>query len=158
MRKIFIFLAILLPFISCNKVKKTENNTQELLTQKENKKMGTLHLTTAEFKAKIFDFTANNEWKYEGDKPCLVDFYADWCGPCRMVAPILEDLAAEYGDKIYIYKVDTDAEQEVAAAFGIQSIPSLLFVPMNGEPQMMMGALPKADLKRAIEEVLFNNK
>jgi len=158
MKKILLLLSIFLLLFSCNKVKKAENNTQELLIQKENKKMTTVHLTTAEFKAKVFDYTINNEWKYEGDRPCLVDFYADWCGPCRMVAPILEDMAAEYGDSIYIYKVDTDVEQEVAQAFGIQSIPSLLFVPMEGQPQMMMGALPKADLKRAIDEVLFNKK
>ena len=155
MRKITISLLIFLPLLSCSKVQKTENS-QEVLTQKENNKMGTLHLTTAEFKAKVFDFTTNADWKYTGDKPCLVDFYADWCGPCRMIAPILEELADEYADKIYIYKIDTEAEQELAAAFGIQSIPSLLFVPMDGEPQMMMGAMPKADLKRAIEEVLFN--
>ena len=160
MKKIIIFTAILFLFCSCKKAQTTENsqNTQESLIQKENKKMGTIHLTTAEFKAKVFDYQTNTNWKYAGDKPCLIDFYADWCGPCRMVAPILEELAAEYDGKIYIYKVDTDAEQELATTFGIQSIPSLLFVPMSGEPQMAHGAMGKADLKRAIDEVLFNKK
>jgi len=155
MKKIIILTStILFLFLSCGNHKKTEN-TQDLLTQKKDKKMGTVHLTSAEFRAKVFDYQSNTEWKYAGDKPCLVDFYADWCGPCRMVAPILEELANEYADSIYIYKVDTDAEQEVAAVFGIQSIPSLLFVPMNEQPQMMAGALPKADLKRAIDKVLL---
>lgn len=118
--------------------------------------MGTIHLTTNDFKTKVFDFQSNTEWNYAGDKPCLIDFYADWCGPCRMIAPILEDLADEYSDQIYIYKIDTEAEQEIAEAFGIQAIPSLLLVPANGQPQMIQGAMGKADLKRAINEVLLN--
>ena len=87
----------------------------------------------------------------------LVDFYADWCGPCKMIAPILEELAAEYEDQIYIYKIDTEAEQELAAAFGIRSIPTLLFVPMGEAPQMAQGALPKDAFKQAINEVLLKN-
>jgi thioredoxin len=90
-----------------------------------------------------------------GDKPAIVDFYASWCGPCKTIAPILEELAAEYGDQIYIYKVDTEEEQELAAAFGIRSIPTLLFIPMDGEPQMAQGAMPKASFKEAIEKVLL---
>jgi len=156
MKKVTILTLILTAFFACNNGQKAENKT-ELLTQKENKKMGTVHLTTADFKAKVFDYEVNTEWKYVGDKPCLIDFYADWCGPCRMVAPILEELANEYGDKIHIYKVNTDAEQEVASAFGIRSIPSLLFVPMSGKPTMAQGAMGKADLKHAINEILFNN-
>lgn len=120
--------------------------------------MGTVHLTTADFKAKVFDYEKNAQWKYAGDKPCLIDFYADWCAPCRMVAPVLEELAGEYAGNIHVYKVDTEAEQELAAAFGIRSIPSLLFVPMSGPPQMVQGAMGKADLKRAIDEVLLNKK
>ncbi len=123
---------------------------------KERKAM-TEHLTRNTFLEKVFDYTKYNEWKYQGELPCLIDFYADWCGPCKMVAPILEELAVEYKDKIKIYKVDTEVEQELAAVFGIQSIPSLLFVPMNDKPQMAKGALPKQHLKKAIDEVLLKN-
>ncbi len=112
------------------------------------------HLTTESFKEKVFDFDKNKEWVYEGDLPAIIDFYADWCGPCKMVAPVLEELSQEYEGKLHVYKVDTDSEQELAAAFGIQSIPSLLFVPMEDKPQMAMGALPKPSLVKAIQEVL----
>jgi len=154
MKKIFFFTVISALFFACGNAQTTEQQ-KELSTNKENKKMNTIHLTTAEFKAKVFNYDANADWKYEGDKPCLIDFYADWCGPCRMVAPILEELAKEYEGKIYIYKIDTDVEQELAAAFGIRSIPSLLFVPMTGQPQMAQGAMGKADFKRAIDDVLL---
>jgi len=121
------------------------------------KRMKTIHLTKEEFLNKVVDYENNpDEWKYLGDKPALVDFYADWCGPCKSIAPVLEELAAEYEGQIYIYKVDTDAEQELAAAFGIRSIPTLLFIPMKGNPQVAQGALPKANLKKAIDEVLLN--
>lgn len=121
--------------------------------------MKTIHLNKVDFLTKVANYETNpNEWKYLGDKPALIDFYADWCGPCKAIAPVLEELAAEYGDQIYIYKIDTEAEQELAAVFGIRSIPSLLFVPMDGTPQMAQGALPKPDLKKAIEEVLLNKK
>lgn len=111
-------------------------------------------LTKETFIAKVFDYENNKEWKYEGDKPALIDFYADWCGPCKMVAPVLEELAQEYGDKLNIYKIDTEAEQELAGVFGIKSIPSLLFVPKDGQPQMAMGALPKDTFEKAIKDVL----
>jgi thioredoxin len=113
------------------------------------------HLTKQTFLDKVFNYEKNKEWQFEGDLPCLIDFYADWCGPCKMVAPILEELSEEYKDKINIYKVDTESEQELAAAFGIRSIPSLLFCPKDGQPQMAMGALPKDALKGAIEDVLL---
>ena len=112
------------------------------------------HLTMETFKTKVFNFEANKEWKYEGSKPCLIDFYANWCGPCKMVAPILEELQKEYGDKIVIYKVNTEDEHELAGMFGVQSIPSLLFVPQDGQPQMAMGALPKQTFEKAISDVL----
>jgi thioredoxin 1 len=112
------------------------------------------HLTKETFKEKVFNWEAGKEWKYEGSVPCLIDFYADWCGPCKMVAPVLEELQKEYGDKIVIYKVDTEEQQELAGIFGIQSIPSLLFVPVDGQPQMAMGALPKSTFERAISDVL----
>jgi len=114
----------------------------------------TEHLTTSSFRDKVFDYQKNKDWKFEGELPCLIDFYADWCGPCKMVAPILEELAEEYQGKLNIYKVDTEAERELAAVFGIQSIPSLLFVPKEGQPQMAMGALPKSTFKKAIKDVL----
>jgi len=106
------------------------------------------------FKQKVFNYEENKEWKYEGDLPCMIDFYADWCQPCKMVAPILEELAKEYDGKIYIYKIDTEVERNLAGMFGIQSIPSLLFVPVEGQPQMAVGALPKETFKKAIADVL----
>ncbi len=98
------------------------------------------HLTIDTFKEKVFNFEANKEWKYEGNKPAIIDFYADWCGPCKMVAPVLEELKAEYDDKLEIYKVNTEEERELSAMFGIQSIPSLLFIPLTGQPQMAHGS------------------
>lgn len=111
-------------------------------------------LTKETFKEKVFNWEENKEWKYEGFVPCLIDFYADWCAPCKMVAPVLEELQKEYGDKLIIYKIDTEKEQELAGMFGIRSIPSLLFVPTEGQPQMAMGALPKATFEKAISDVL----
>jgi len=111
-------------------------------------------LTTETFKERVFDWENNKEWKYEGDLPAIVDFYADWCGPCKMVAPILEEISAEYEGKLRVFKVDTDAEQELAMAFGIQSIPSMLFIPMGEQPQMAAGALPKDALEKVIKDVL----
>jgi thioredoxin 1 len=112
------------------------------------------HLTKETFKQKVFNFEENKEWKFEGDKPALIDFYADWCMPCKMVAPILEELSQEYNGKLVIYKVNTEEERELSALFGIRSIPSLLFVPKDGQPQMAMGALPKDSFEKAIKEVL----
>lgn len=112
------------------------------------------HLTIETFKSKIFNYAENKEWKFEGDKPCLIDFYADWCGPCKTIAPLLEELATEYDGKIDIYKIDTEDQKELASIFGIQSIPSLLFVPMNEQPQMAMGALPKDTFIKAFKDVL----
>jgi len=115
-------------------------------------------LTKEAFLEKVFNYEQNKEWKYEGELPCVIDFYADWCGPCKMVHPILEELSKEYDGKIKIYQIDTEAEQELAAAFGIRSIPSLLFCPADGQPQMAQGALPKATLKKAIEDILLAAK
>ncbi len=112
------------------------------------------HLTKETFKAKVFDFEKNKEWKFAGELPVIIDFYADWCGPCKMVAPVLEKLSEEYKGKIHIYKVDTEAQQELAAAFGIRSIPSILFCPLEGQPQMSAGALPRDSFISAIKDVL----
>ena len=111
-------------------------------------------LTKQTFQAKIFNYEQNKEWKFEGNLPAIVDFWAEWCAPCRMVAPVLEELSKEYEGKINIYKVNTEHEQELAASFGIQSIPSLLFIPVDEQPQMAAGALPKDALVKIIDEVL----
>jgi len=116
----------------------------------------TVHLTTDDFKEKVFDYTKNSDWNYQGNLPAIIDFYADWCGPCKMVAPVLEELSEEYKDQINIYKVDTEVEQELASVFGIRSIPSILFIPKNDKPQMSMGALPKTTFKEVIDKVLLN--
>ena len=112
------------------------------------------HLTKETFLNKVFNYEKNKEWKYEGEKPCIIDFYADWCGPCKVVAPVLEDLANDFDGKINVFKVDTEAEQELASVFGIRSIPSFLFVPSAGQPQMAMGALPKETFVKAFKDVL----
>ncbi|MDY0780433.1 thioredoxin [Tenacibaculum sp. IB213877] len=111
-------------------------------------------LTKSTFLEKIFNYEQNKEWKFEGKVPAIIDFYADWCGPCKMLAPVLEELSEEYGDKLTIYKIDTEAEQELAAAFGIRSIPSMLFCPTDEQPQMAHGALPKKQIEEIIEDVL----
>lgn len=118
--------------------------------------MKTIQLTNADFLTKVADYRNKSaEWKYLGDKPAIIDFYATWCGPCKALAPILEELAAEYGDSIYIYKVDTDQEPELSAAYNIRSIPTLMFIPMNGKPQMVQGMRPKVLLKGSIDKILF---
>ncbi|MEN8203908.1 MAG: thioredoxin [Bacteroidota bacterium] len=112
------------------------------------------HLTNETFKEKIFNYENSKEWKFEGETPAIIDFYADWCSPCKIIAPILEELKEEYGDKLDIFKVNTEEQRELSSVFGIQSIPSLLFIPKEGQPQMAMGALPKETFKQAISEVL----
>ncbi len=114
----------------------------------------TEQLTKQDFIDKIFDFETKKEWDYKGELPAIVDFYADWCGPCKMVGPVLEALSKEYDGKLKVYKVNTDKEPELSAAFGIQSIPSFLFIPVGDKPQMAMGALPKASFQSAIKDVL----
>lgn len=117
--------------------------------------MATIKMTTADFKAKVFNYDNATEWAFSGDKPAIIDFYADWCGPCKAVAPVLEQLSEEYAGKIDIYKVNTDVEQELSMVFGIQSIPSLLFIPKEGKPMMQAGALPKHILKSIIDKELL---
>jgi len=163
MKTNFLMAAVALAFIlvSCsNAAQKADSNNSETDVIKTKDSMTTskktIQLTRADFLTKVANFEENpDQWVYLGDKPCIIDFYADWCGPCKMVAPILEELANEYDGEIYIYKVDTEAEQQLAAEFGIRSIPSLLFVPMGEAPQMAQGALPKDAFKQAIEEVLL---
>ena len=151
--KMLILLLLLgVAFSSCNNQQKKQTVTN-LETEI---KMKPINLTKADFLTKVMDYETNpQEWKYLGDKPAIIDFYADWCGPCKMIAPILEELAEEYKDDIYIYKINTESEEELAAMFNIRSIPTLLFVPMEGQPQMAQGAMPKASFKEAIEGVLL---
>jgi len=148
----FIVVGFTFSFCNNNSKETTENQSINETT----KKMSTINLTKADFLSKVANYESSpSEWKYLGDKPAIIDFYADWCGPCKAIAPVLEELAAEYGDDIYIYKIDTEREQELAAIFNVRSIPTLLFIPMTEQPQMAMGVLPKAELKRAIDEVLL---
>ncbi|MDR2120976.1 MAG: thioredoxin [Tannerella sp.] len=133
-----------------NKNSETNNKTEE--------KMKTVHLNKSEFLSKVMNYEENpTDWKYLGDKPAIVDFYASWCGPCKMIAPVLEELAAQYEGQIHIYKIDTEQEEELAAAFDIRSIPTLLFIPMRGDPQMTRGAMSKAQLDEVIKDVLLGH-
>ncbi|OQX75311.1 MAG: thioredoxin [Bacteroidetes bacterium 4484_249] len=117
------------------------------------------HLTVESFKEKIFNYEKNpDNWVFEGDKPCMVDFYADWCKPCKLIAPIMEELANEYKGQINIYKVNTEHQRELSRVFGIRSIPAVMFIPMDGKPQMSTGALPKENFKQVIDEFLLGNK
>lgn len=117
--------------------------------------MSTIKMTTADFKEKVFNYDIEKEWNYTGSLPAIIDFYADWCGPCKQVAPILEELSKEYEGKLLIYKVDTEAELELSSVFGIQSIPTFLFIPVEGNPMLQPGAFPKNIFKQVIEERLL---
>ena len=151
MKKILASLIVLFALVStsCAQSQKEEKKEESSVVQM-NKQM---------FLDKVFDYTTGaTEWKYQGDKPCVIDFYATWCGPCRMIAPILKDLAKEYGDSIVIYKIDTDKEKELSMAMGIQSLPTIVFIPKIGQPQVIVGAADKETFRRAIDEVLLNKK
>jgi thioredoxin len=151
MKRTILFISLLTIIATSCLGKKEEKNVE----QQKTKTMTTINLTTDLFKTKVFNYEGNPaEWKYLGDKPCIIDFYATWCGPCKAVAPILEEIANEYDGKIYVYKIDVDKEEELAAAFGIRSIPTMYFCPMEGNPQIAQGALPKDVIKQAIAEVL----
>jgi thioredoxin len=117
--------------------------------------MATIHISTQDFKDKIFNYETEQEWRYQGDKAAIIDFYADWCGPCKSIAPVLEELSEQYKDDLIIYKIDTDKEMELSSLFGIQSIPTLLFIPVNGNPMVQKGALPKNVLQQIIDERLL---
>jgi len=156
--KTLLFLMAAIVAVSCSNSTETraqadmsaEKNDSEIVEGK------TIHMNKAMFLERVMDFEKNKEtWIYLGDKPAIIDFYADWCKPCKMIAPIMEELAAEYKDQIYIYKVDTQVERELASVFGIRSIPAVLFIPMEGKPQMSTGALPKETFKDAIDNFLL---
>ncbi|MBO5728263.1 MAG: thioredoxin [Paludibacteraceae bacterium] len=144
-RILTLLVAVVMAFAVSAQVPTTEQATVKVT-----------HLTKAEFLAKVMNYEKNpTEWIYLGDKPCLIDFYASWCGPCKRLAPVLDELAQEYAGEIYIYKIDTEKERELAAVFGVRSIPTLLFCPMGENPQIAQGALPKEQLKEAIDKVLL---
>ncbi|MDH6312826.1 thioredoxin 1 [Parabacteroides sp. PFB2-10] len=149
--KSLFFVVVLLISVSCTLSAKTGDKQTEKATGE------VIVLNKADFIAKVFNFEKNaDSWKYEGDKPCIIDFYADWCAPCKKIAPVLTELAAAYKDDIIIYKVNVDNEKELAALFGIQSIPSLLFVPVSGQPMMAQGAMPKEKFIEQIDSFLLN--
>jgi thioredoxin len=152
MKKLFLaaLLAVSVSALGCGAQGAGSTNRQN------NKEMKTVHLTKADFEAKVSEISSG-KWNYLGDKPAIIDFYATWCGPCKSIAPVLEELADEYDGKIHVYKVDVDQEQELAAAFGVRSVPSLLFVPMGETPQMATGALPKTTFIEIIDSVLLGN-
>lgn len=147
-------MSLVLILVSCSMSAKTDKKDEENAAKGE-----VVTLNKAEFLSKVFNYEKSpSQWVYEGDKPCIIDFYADWCGPCKKVAPIMKELAGEYKNEIVIYKVNVDQEKELASAFGIQSIPSILFVPKQGQPQMAQGALPKEEMVRLINTFLLNKK
>lgn len=126
-----------------------------IFTLKQLTPMPTVSMTAADFKEHIFNYETEQDWKYQGSLPAIIDFYADWCGPCKAVAPVLEELSEQYEGQVVIYKINTDQEQELSALFGIQSIPTFLFVPMQGTPMLQRGALPKNAFQQVIQERLL---
>lgn len=159
---LLLFVAILV--VSCsNSTESKAQNDQSAKTEKiennDGAKGKTVHLNKDMFIERVMDFETNKEkWIYRGDKPAIIDFYADWCKPCKLIAPIMEELADEYKEDIYVYKVDTQVERELASIFGIRSIPAVLFIPMEGQPQMSTGALPKETFKNVIDDFLLKKK
>ena len=157
MRKLkgLFLISVVLLLVSCSmSAKSDKNETEKVAAQGE-----VVVLDKANFLTKVYNYEKNqSEWVYEGEKPCIVDFYADWCGPCKKVAPILKELAGEYKNDIIIYKINVDNEKELAAAFGIQSIPTLLFIPAKGKPQLAQGALSKEQFVEQINGFLLGKK
>ena len=113
------------------------------------------YLTTSQFSERVFDYKNNKDWKFKGDKPCVIDFYTTWCGPCKRLAPIMEELSQTYCDRVVFYKVDTERERELAYLFGINSIPQVLYIPMEGKPMLLQGLYPKENIVQIIDEFLL---
>ncbi len=149
----FVVLILLFSTVSCNTAT-DKTNSDSAVIKNDNK---IEHLTNSDFKTKVFNYENSKEWKYEGDLPCIVDFYASWCGPCKMIAPTLEELSKEFDGKIKIYKIDVDEEKELARSFGIESIPTLWFCTAKGKPYIQMGALSKETFVELINSKLLNN-
>ena len=161
MRKVRNLLLFAISFLtlSCSMSAKTDDSGKENTTVNSEKAGEVIVLNKADFLTKVFNYEKSpNQWVYEGDKPCIIDFYADWRGPCKAVAPILKELAAQYKDDIVIYKINVDNEQELAAVFGVRSIPTILFVPKEGKPMVSQGALPKDEFIKQINEFLLDKK
>jgi len=157
LRTILLLLAAIVA-VSCSNSTETKAQSDKSVQTEENAIVEgkTIHMNKDMFIERVMDFETNKEeWKYLGDKPAIIDFYADWCKPCKLIAPIMDELAEEYKGEIYIYKVDTQVERELASVFGIRSIPAVLFIPMEGQPQMSTGALPKETFKSAIDDFLL---
>ncbi|MDT8392219.1 MAG: thioredoxin [Bacteroidales bacterium] len=147
--------------VSCSNSTETRAQNDQSATAKEQEitEGKTIHMNKQMFLERVMDFETNKEqWIYLGDKPAIIDFYADWCKPCKLIAPIMEELADEYKGQLYVYKVDTQVERELASVFGIRSIPAVLFIPMEGQPQMSTGALPKETFKNAIDDFLLKKE
>lgn len=159
---LYILLTSAITFSACTHNKKTENDSQIQTvsktddTAKASADGNVTYLSTADFRLKIMDYTVHQtEWVFEGERPAVIDFYTTWCGPCKMMAPIVEETAKAYAGKVDFYKVDIEKEQELAQTFGIQSIPTFLFIPAKGKPTMQMGAMPKETFEKMVDEYLF---
>lgn len=154
MKSLFSAFAIVLATTAC--AGNSGENKKSNESTKEDSKMEVVSLNKADFLKKVYNYEANPKgWKFEGNRPAIVDFYATWCGPCKALHPVLEELSKEYSGKVDIYQIDVDKEKDLAAAFGIRSIPTLLLIPMKEDPQIAQGALPKDQLKKAIDEFLL---
>ncbi len=154
--KAIIISSLLSIFIFSNA--SCSNTAEAKSNEAKTSKSGVVYLNKESFKEKVFDYESNKEWKYNGDIPAILDFYADWCGPCRQIAPLLDQLQEEYKGKIQVYKVNTDKEKELASVFGIRSLPTIVFIPVKGEPQATLGFRPKVELEKMVTEVLKVSK
>ncbi len=156
MKKVkFSWLVMLtLLIVSCSASAKKDNSETAAAAEGE-----VIALDKATFLRDVYNYEKDpTQWVYEGKKPCIIDFYADWCGPCRKVAPIMKEMAGKYKDQIVVYKIDVDKETELAQTFGISSIPTILFVPLKGKPQLVQGAMPRSEVVKQVEEYLLNKK